>query len=1160
MSGLWGANYALGDGFSVEKTAKFGIVSVADGSKAIEANTVDSKKAAKDVKTSAVKTSTPAASKISKGVGDSKAGDSGKSSSKEPAQEDGPKSFARRDKLIGYEHTAQAKWKKEKVFETCAKYDAEGKPLKKFLVTFPYPYMNGRLHLGHAFSLTKAEFMAQYQRIKGVNALFPFGFHCTGMPIQAAANRLKAELTEFGCPPNFNVESEVAAEDGVEEPANNAEVAVEKKGKGKKTKLIAKTGGDVVRQWDIMKMMVPEEEIPTFTDPLKWLQYFPPLGQKDLEAFGAGIDWRRSFITTSVNPFYDSFIRWQFNTLKSNNMVRFGKRANVFSILDGQVCADHDRASGEGVGPQEYTVIKLKVLELKGRLAKLEGKEVYLGAATLRPETMYGQTNCFILPTGMYGAYQWSDGSVLIVSARGAKGLAHQGYATEWGKVECLISDLSGQELMGLPLSAPNATYPVVYTLPLLSISMGKGTGVVTSVPSDAPDDFAALRELKDKPAFREKFGLTDEMVMPFEVVPIIDIPGYGNRSAEVMCDKLKIKSANEADKLKAAKEEVYLKGFYEGVMEVGPHKGTKVCDAKPLIREEMIKAGQALSYYEPESTVMSRSGDECIVALTDQWYLPYGGQPWQKTVSDHVNSANFTTYSQASLDKFNLTLGWLKEWACTRLFGLGTKLPWDEQWVIESLSDSTIYMAYYTVAHLIHGENNLDGITTESPSGLQPSDLTDDVWSYIFLSDPSSGKVPNTVPEAKRAIFENMKKEFEYWYPMDLRCSAHDLIPNHLTMALYNHASIWKDRPHMWPKGYWTNGHVLVDSQKMSKSKGNFLMMKECVERFSADATRFACANAGDSLLDANFEISTANNAIILLTKEEEWFKSTLQLIKEGALRSGPTTLFMDRAFANDMDRLVQKTAENYDAMMWREGMLTGFWELQLLRDAYRDWCTKTGNVMHGDLVRRFIEIQTVLIAPITPHFCEAMWCDVLGREGSVLAAGWPKTGEVDTILASAYQYLQKAIRNFRVIIGKAKPGYKSANIFMATEYPQWKQDTLLHLQKLRSENNGVLPPDFIKGLRTFAAAQNFPKKQQEGLMQFAAYIKQQSDTIGPSALDTSMAYDEKAILLDSVEYIRVVLGMDTLSIHTVGEENCPGNEKSWANATPGNPVLYLF
>ena len=45
-----------------------------------------------------------------------------------------------------------------------------------------------------------------------------------------------------------------------------------------------------------------------------------------------------------------------------------------------------------------------------------------------------------------------------------------------------------------------------------------------------------------------------------------------------------------------------------------------------------------------------------------------------------------------------------MKEHACSRTYGLGSKLPWDENWLIESLSDSTIYMAYYTVAHFLQG------------------------------------------------------------------------------------------------------------------------------------------------------------------------------------------------------------------------------------------------------------------------------------------------------------------------------------------------------------------------------------------------------------------------------------------------------------------------
>lgn len=71
------------------------------------------------------------------------------------------------------------------------------------MATFPFPYMNGMLHLGHAYTVTKAEFATRYNTLKGKNALFPFGFHCTGMPIQASANKLKLELETYGCPPVY---------------------------------------------------------------------------------------------------------------------------------------------------------------------------------------------------------------------------------------------------------------------------------------------------------------------------------------------------------------------------------------------------------------------------------------------------------------------------------------------------------------------------------------------------------------------------------------------------------------------------------------------------------------------------------------------------------------------------------------------------------------------------------------------------------------------------------------------------------------------------------------------------------------------------------------------------------------------------------------------
>lgn len=55
-------------------------------------------------------------------------------------------------------------------------------------------------------------------------------------------------------------------------------------------------------------------------------------------------------------------------------------------------------------------------------------------------------------------------------------------------------------------------------------------------------------------------------------------------------------------------------------VLMVGELKGTKVQDAKKKIQQLMVSNGEAVLYQEPERKVMSRSGDECVVALCDQW------------------------------------------------------------------------------------------------------------------------------------------------------------------------------------------------------------------------------------------------------------------------------------------------------------------------------------------------------------------------------------------------------------------------------------------------------------------------------------------------------------------------------------------------------------
>ncbi|MCL7022175.1 hypothetical protein MKW94_024964 [Papaver nudicaule] len=296
------------------------------------------------------------------------------------------------------------------------------------------------------------------------------------MPIKAAADKLAREIERFGNPPVFpSKEEQIVGE--VSEPEAVTSGAPEKF-KSKKSKASSKSGVGKF-QWEIMKEYgLSDAEISKFQDPSHWLIYFPPIAKEDLKAFGLGCDWRRSFVTTDMNPFYDSFVRWQIQKLKEMGKIVKDLRYDIFSPLDGQPCADHDRASGEGVRPQDYTLIKMEVVPpFPAKLGALEGKKrVYLAAATLRPETMYGQTNAWVLPEGNYGAYEISETDVFIVTERAALNLAYQKLSRVPQKPTCLV-ELVGQDLIGLPLRSPLSVNEFIYTLPMMNVLTDKGTG-----------------------------------------------------------------------------------------------------------------------------------------------------------------------------------------------------------------------------------------------------------------------------------------------------------------------------------------------------------------------------------------------------------------------------------------------------------------------------------------------------------------------------------------------------------------------------------------------------------------------------------------------------------------------------------------------------------
>ena len=150
--------------------------------------------------------------------------------------------------------------------------------------------------------------------------------------------------------------------------------------------------------------------------------------------------------------------------------------------------------------------------------------------------------------------------------------------------------------------------------------------------------------------------------------------------------------------------------------------------------------------------------------------------------------------------------------------------------------------------------------------------------------------------------------------------------------------------------QGIRANGHLLLNSKKMSKSTGNF------IDKFLADGMRLALANSGDSVEDANFLEADANAGVLRLFTLVEWAK---EVVAEGSVvtRASADT-FHDVVFQGEMSKLLVETEANYKALLFKvfsiilvsqllclfsfpkDAMRTGLFSMQGARDKYRELC----------------------------------------------------------------------------------------------------------------------------------------------------------------------------------------------------------------------------
>ena len=852
----------------------------------------------------------------------------------------------------------QKRWEEARIFEP--DIDPE-RP--KFLITVPWPYSNGSLHVGHGRTYSLADVVARYRRIMGFNVLFPMGFHQSGTPILAYSERLR----------RGDKEAIRQYTDYLREYENDSEI---------------------------------EHYLNQFNEPENIAQYFSDRIVKDFRGLGYSIDWSRRF--TSAEPFYQDVVKWQFRRLHDLGLIKQGRYPILYSIEDQNAVGEDDIKDGDTdkVSVEEFTAVIFR------------GSEFGMVASSLRPETIFGITNLWINPDEEYHIIDYM-GERLAVSS---------------GSVQKLI--LQNPEIKDLGIVEKDRILYHEFTVPITGkkvpvfpskfVDPENGTGVVYSVPGHSVWDYVALKDLG----------------AGIEPIKIIDFPeGKGLTVVDLVKQK-NIMSLSDTESIRDATAILYREEFYSGIMGNGnsDFSGMSVQEARESIKKRLLQES-AFILYETSRKAETRGGSKVVVAvLQDQWFIDYS-VPWLKEKSHAlVNEMLFEPSHYR--DGMHDIIDWLRERPCARRRGIGTKLPFDERWTIESLSDSTIYPIVYTCARQLREIHKNLG-----------NNLPEDIIEHIFSGQP----LKNSYSDEVMSLISEAARSKEYWYGVDVRMTTSPHITNHLAFYIMNHAALFTERD--WPKGIVISGLVISEGAKISKSKGNAISLLKIANNYSSDLYRlFSAINSETtSVLDWN------ETDINLVRKKYDTFVSMVESFKDpGVTRMGNVERWFVVSFYNHAKDFISRM-DKYDI---RGACISVFYEV--LNDL-KHVEARGGNIMVA--LREVIRDWLVLMSPVIPHTCEELW-EKMGNHGFVSAERYISPGSgMDQSPIHRENYIEKLISDIREI--SRATGIKPSEIRINVAPREIFETTSILMNEGPSkvpDRHKYLIPDFMKNKKNIS------------------------------------------------------------------------------------------
>ncbi len=567
----------------------------------------------------------------------------------------------------------------------------------------------------------------------------------------------------------------------------------------------------------------------------------------------------------------------------------------------------------------------------------------------------------------------------------------------------------------------------------------------------------------------------------------------------------------------------VYRREFHNGVLKAntGQYAGLAVSKIKDILLGDFIKNGIAEIFYEfSETPVICRCGTRCVIMMVrDQWFLEYSDPEWKAQVMDCLSKMRLIP--EEIRVEFENKIDWLKDKACARRKGLGTHLPWDKEWLIESLGDSTIYMSYYILAKYVN-------------AGMKIDKLPPEFFEYIFLNHGTAENVAEVTGIPLDTI-KQIRSDFAYWYPVDLRTSGKDLIANHLLFFLYHHVAVFPQE--LWPKAMAINGFVSLEGQKMSKSKGPLLTLKEAVAENGADVTRlYILANA-----EYTQDVDWKNDGVAAARSQlERFYNLAREILEDKSIDEGAELNLIDRWMLSRLQRRIGEATAAMENIQTRRALQSAFY---LLFNDLR-WYQRRGGKN---------QLRRVLIGLGQADGALHAAClrgAVGGGPGRGLClAGGVARGRcgslIDEQAEQAEELLERTLNDVQEILNVTRAAPKKITLYTS---PAWKQEMLrLALDKTK---DGKLD---MSALMKAAMANKAISLHKKDAPKYAQKLAKAAHSLGAEVL----SLDEFETLSREKAYLESALGVpvEIYSADKAGEDP-KGKSKQ---AEPGRPAIYI-